>query len=480
MIDAPEIELNSPFDAQAPDEEANLTALTRSLRRANGFGLIFAVCNQSDLRERLMRELAARLPEKDILQIPILQPIDSLLTYVTAELEAGDPETPPDAIFVYGLEWWLPAPGDEAGARFVANLNLFRNNFPKRISCPMVLWVPQHILADIQDRAPDFASVRSGVYVFSMTSESRSQFLNSYTSEELTAIAGLTLEEKLERIARLEHLLKEFQSLPDAQRNLLDEARLMTSLASLYYELARFNDATPLFEAVLRIYREKLPEQHPDIAEGMNNLALLYSTQGRDTDAENLYEKALEIKNSVPFNSKDYAIGMRNLSLLYIKQKRYDEAESLLNQALGLVRAQPSAFPFPAADIANTLADLRRRRGQNKSAERFYGEALRILQSALPPQHPEIAICLHNLANIYIKQGKYKESLPMLKEALQSVKNSYGTEHPTTLLIAEHYAALLALQGQHEQACDLIARLPLLLERIPATMLDQIMQAKEG
>ncbi len=36
-------------------------------------------------------------------------------------------------------------------------------------------------------------------------------------------------------------------------------------------------------------------EDHPSIATSYNNLALLYSDQGRYTEAEPLYQKALEI-----------------------------------------------------------------------------------------------------------------------------------------------------------------------------------------
>ena len=479
MRKTPEIELYNPFEAPLPDEEANLAALTRSLRRAHRFGLIFAVCNQSDLRERLMRELTARLPEKNILQIPIRQPIENLMRYVAESIESQSSETPPDAVFVYGLESWLPAHGDEPGAGFVANLNLFRNNFPNHVPCPMILWLPQHILADIQDRAPDFASVRSGVYVFSMTSESRSQFLQSYTSEELTAIAGLTLEEKQERIGTLEHLLKEFQSLPDDRRNLLDEARLMTSLAFTYYELGQFNDAEPLLQVALQICRQNLPEQHPDIGAALNNLALLYSNQERFSEAEPIYKEALDIERCIPLPQRnEVAAGLNNLAALYSKQERYVEAEDLLEEALKFLRGSKSASFTAISNVLNTLADVYTNTGRGKKAEQLHKEALAISRATLPPQHPDIAMSLNNSADNYIKQGRYREATPLLQEALKIVELSYGAENYNTLRVVSNYVGLLALQRCNEQARDIIARFPLVLELIPAAMLDQIMQNK--
>jgi Flp pilus assembly protein TadD len=41
--------------------------------------------------------------------------------------------------------------------------------------------------------------------------------------------------------------------------------------------------------------RKALPEGHPDIATSLNNLAALYRSQGRYTEAEPLYREAVEI-----------------------------------------------------------------------------------------------------------------------------------------------------------------------------------------
>ena len=478
MINVPEIELNNPFEAPVPDETANLAALTRSLRRAKGFGLIFAVCNQSELRERLMRDLAARLPEKHLLQIPLREPIDNLTRYLAEILAGQDSVARPDAVFVYGLESWLPAHGDEPGAGFVANLNLFRNDFPKSVPCPLVLWVPQHLLADIQDRAPDFASIRSGVYAFAMTSETRSRFLESYISEDLSVAAGLTLEEKWARIARLEHLLKEFQSLPEGQRNLREEAALMTSLAFIYSELERYNDAECLMQDSLQIFRDTLPAAHPDIIASINNLALLYSSQERYSEAEPLFKESLEIETRAsPKPISNIVTGLGNLSALYNTQGRYAEAEPLLLEALTLVRASTPALPAATSNILNILGNVYGNTGREKKAEPLHKEALAINRATLPPQHPDIAMSLNYLAGSYINQGRYREAAPLLEEALEIVARSYGPEHHNTLLVAGNYVGLLVAQRRHEQSRDLIARFPSLIENIPALMLDQIMQS---
>ena len=41
--------------------------------------------------------------------------------------------------------------------------------------------------------------------------------------------------------------------------------------------------------------RERLGQEHPDVATSLNNLANLYSSQGRYAEAEPLYQEALKI-----------------------------------------------------------------------------------------------------------------------------------------------------------------------------------------
>jgi len=77
------------------------------------------------------------------------------------------------------------------------------------------------------------------------------------------------------------------------------------------------------FSARLPLKREGWSD-HPDTATGLNNLALLYKSQGRYGEAEPLYRRALAIreKASGP-DHPDIAQSLNNLALLYRGQGRY-------------------------------------------------------------------------------------------------------------------------------------------------------------
>ena len=59
---------------------------------------------------------------------------------------------------------------------------------------------------------------------------------------------------------------------------------------------AKYAEAIPYAQAFVELAKEEFGETHQIYAAGLNNLALLYSEQGRYEDAEPLLKRALAIK----------------------------------------------------------------------------------------------------------------------------------------------------------------------------------------
>ena len=68
-----------PFAPAALDEETELRALVQALRLAQGFKLIFVRCNQPEQRQRLIAEVRRRLPEMNVQEIHLSEPVPHLL-----------------------------------------------------------------------------------------------------------------------------------------------------------------------------------------------------------------------------------------------------------------------------------------------------------------------------------------------------------------------------------------------------------------
>ncbi|XPM60929.2 MAG: tetratricopeptide repeat protein [Leptolyngbya sp. IPPAS B-1204] len=131
-------------------------------------------------------------------------------------------------------------------------------------------------------------------------------------------------------------------------------------------ELAK---AIEYFEKAIELQTElELPL---DLATSLNNLALLYESQGRYSEAEPLYLRALEIwERQLGADHPAVAISLSNLGLLYVNLERYAEVESLYVRALQIFQARfDDQHPYTQETIRRFTAFLRQTIAANRTAE---------------------------------------------------------------------------------------------------------------
>jgi len=233
------------------------------------------------------------------------------------------------------------------------------------------------------------------------------------------------------------------------------------NLAELYRSQGRYSEAEPLYLESVAIIRQSLPPNHADLARGFNNLAVLYESQGRYSEAEPLYLEAVAIiRQSLPPNHPDLAGHLNNLAVLYESQGRYSEAEPLYLEAVAIDRQALSPNHPRLATHLNNLANLYRSQGRYGEAEPLLLEAVAIDRQSLPPNHPDLAGHLNNLAVLYESQGRYSEAEPLYLEAVAIIRQALSPNHPA---LAEHLNNLAGLYESQERYSEAE---PLLLEAV--------------
>ncbi|WP_013325063.1 tetratricopeptide repeat protein [Gloeothece verrucosa] len=227
----------------------------------------------------------------------------------------------------------------------------------------------------------------------------------------------------------------------------------LNQLALLYYSQGRYEQAEPLYKQALELRKRLLGDNHPDVASSLNNLAGLYYSQGRYEQAEPLYKQALELrKRLLGDNHPDVASSLNNLAGLYSSQGRYEEAEPLYKQALELRKRLLGDNHPDVASSLNNLAGLYSSQGRYEEAEPLYKQALELRKRLLGDNHPNVATSLNNLAGLYDSQGRYEEAEPLYKQALELSKRLLGDNHPDVATSLNNLAGLYSSQGRYEQA----------------------------
>ena len=129
-------------------------------------------------------------------------------------------------------------------------------------------------------------------------------------------------------------------------------------LARACYFQGKYEQAELLFQQALRIRTQALGAEHPCVAETLNNLADLYRTQCKFTQAEQYCQQTLTIYRKV-WGSKhvehlEVSHALSTLAKLARDQGKYAEAESYFQQAQA-IRGQLLGLEHP--DVARGLKD---------------------------------------------------------------------------------------------------------------------------
>ena len=119
-----------------------------------------------------------------------------------------------------------------------------------------------------------------------------------------------------------------------------EEAAYLLCRTGWYLEdRTQYIPVEPLLNRAIAIYEKVLGPEHPDTAMALNNLAFLYNTTNRQTQAELMYERALAIREKVlgP-EHPGTATALNNLAWFHHNRGSYGKAGPLFKRLLAIHR----------------------------------------------------------------------------------------------------------------------------------------------
>src|SRR6266852_363472 len=241
-----------------------------------------------------------------------------------------------------------------------------------------------------------------------------------------------------------------------AQQGNLDE---LNARVIELYRARKFLEAVPVAEEAIRVAEATFGKDHPKLATAVNNLAVLYDSQGEYVKAEPLYKQALEIRQkALGENDPAVATTLNDLATMYTDQSRFAEAEGMLQRALAIREKAYGPEHSSVATSLNDLAVLYKSEGKYADAEPLLRRALAIWEKTLGPDHPDLATSLNNLAVLYKSEGKYADAQPLLERALAIRRRILSPDSPELATSLNNLAAVYNAQGKFDEAEPLFLR----------------------
>jgi tetratricopeptide (TPR) repeat protein len=360
------------------DDDDNLDAyddLIVSIQaKEQGLSLLIAVCDNLNFREQIIEQYETELqPEIRPYRVTLPRGEPSLRAAIAHLVENEEylQQHQPAVITVTGAEqlYFLKL-GEERSEQeiFFGYLQWTREAL-REFPFAIVLWVTNQLLVNLIKKAPDFWSWRNGVFHF------RSRKKNAVSGRELEPIRSAFIGNEISNFDDDNPYLLPIEDLQRFIQDAEQRGEKDTTLATLYFNLGN-------------IYKKRLERGEFQDYQKEQELGIKYLS------------KTVELQKELGLE-KDLAISLNQLALLYNSQGKYSQAEPLYIQALALRRKLLGEEHPDVATSLNNLAALYDSQGKYSQAEPLYIQALDIFERRLGVDHPHTVIVRNNLAYLH-------------------------------------------------------------------------------
>jgi tetratricopeptide (TPR) repeat protein len=216
-------------------------------------------------------------------------------------------------------------------------------------------------------------------------------------------------------------------------------AVLYNRIGRLLELMALYSSALPFFQRLLEIREHALGPNHPDVANSLDDLAIIYQNQGRYAEALPLIQRSLEIReHALGPNHPDVANSLGLLATHNQNQGRYAEALPLIQRSLEIQeRGLGPNDPYVASSLV-VLAFIYESQGRYAEALPLYQRSLQIRELVFGRRHCHVAYSLYFLANLYQTGGFSAKALPLIKRAVKIL----GPDNPNAKAYEELFRTI--------------------------------------
>ncbi|ENH98684.1 hypothetical protein COCC4DRAFT_54853 [Bipolaris maydis ATCC 48331] len=239
------------------------------------------------------------------------------------------------------------------------------------------------------------------------------------------------------------------------QKTLLDAVHL---LGLLYARQGKLSEAEQMYKRALRGKEETLGPKHLSTLATVGNIGMLFKEQGKFIEAEQMLKRALEeYKALEPGNLLTFKT-VANLGLLYKERSRFADAERMYIEALQGFEQVLGSNHKTTLRTANNLGILYKNQGRLVDAERIHKQVLKRKEDALGSKHLSTLQTIDSLGVVYMNQSNLTKAEELYEKALNGKEEVLGSKHHLTLQTVGNLGNLYHCQGRLVDAERMLER----------------------
>ena len=208
--------------------------------------------------------------------------------------------------------------------------------------------------------------------------------------------------------------------LPPRASDDAERAEVLLALADVTFYQGHYDESAQLNRQALEIDRKLYGEQHPAVAEELNNLGAIEQDRGNMAASESDYRQSLAIvERWYGPTHPETAANMTALAQTLTYEEHYPEAEKLLARALEIQQRVSGPVRATVATTQNQLGIVAYDEKNFDSARDHFNQAIAIWRQIYGDQHPYIANAISNLGSICQQQKDYACAEKNYREAVR-------------------------------------------------------------
>lgn len=263
--------------------------------------------------------------------------------------------------------------------------------------------------------------------------------------ELLTGILTGAGEPTVEDLMLLQEVLSNSPPHPAA-------AQTLNNLGLALRDRGQFSLSVLLHRRAQAILKAIQPEDHNFVVYSLNNLALSLWDEGNVDEAVSSMRRAVAAGERMwgP-NNWQTATLYNNLATMQLGRRRDSSADELLHKALEIRTRDLGAKDASTTETRFHLAQLAEKRGELQDAERGYREVIELLRDAPETDNRKLAATLVRLATVLVALGNFDEAEGLAQQSLDLYERDQADDWRANAARSVLGAALLG-QKRHEDA----------------------------
>jgi tetratricopeptide (TPR) repeat protein len=216
----------------------------------------------------------------------------------------------------------------------------------------------------------------------------------------------------------------------------------------------QYEQAEAAAREALTIRQALTGNEHPLVAESLDQLAGVLEKRGQYKEAEARAEEGLAIRRrTLGPRDERVADSLKTLATVVASGAAdYARSEKLLLEELDIRRATTTGDHVKTAMALNDLAVNYFRLENYEKAEALYRDSLAMQRRVLGDEHPEVAATLENLGGVYYRTKRYDETLGLLDQVLAMRRKRLGDNHTAVGRTLHNIGAVKSAAGDYAGA----------------------------